>query len=49
MRPACPYCALKHLAQATILWSEANQGYSTHKWLALGHLAEAADELALVT
>lgn len=45
MRPSCLLCARKHLAQASILISEAAQGYPEHKWLALGHLAEAGDEL----
>ena len=45
MRPSCLLCARKHLAQASILISEAAQGYPEHKWLALGHLAEASDEL----
>jgi hypothetical protein len=46
MRTPCPYCALKHIGQAIVLWSEAGQGYPNHKWLALGHLAEASDELS---
>jgi hypothetical protein len=45
MRPTCTYCARKHLAQALILMQEAVQGYPEHRWLAIGHLAEAADEL----
>lgn len=45
MRPTCTDCALKHIAQASILLSEAYQGYPTHFFLALGHLAEAGDEL----
>lgn len=46
MRPSCRDCARKHLAQAVILMSESRQGYPGHYWLALGHLAEAGDELA---
>lgn len=45
MRPTCADCALKHIAQASILLSEAHQGYPTHLFYALGHMAEAADEL----
>lgn len=45
MRPSCLYCATKHISQAIILFSEAAQGYPTHWYLALGHMAEAGDEL----
>jgi len=45
MRPTCPFCARKHIAQAIILLSESQQGYPAHFYLALGHLAEASDEL----
>ncbi len=45
MRPPCPYCARKHLAQALVLLQEARQGYPEHRWIAIGHLAEASDEL----
>jgi hypothetical protein len=38
-------CALKHVSQAGILTMEARQGYPIHRWWALGHLAEASDEL----
>jgi len=44
-RPTCLDCALKHISQATILLSESRQGYPAHRWLAVGHLAEASDEL----
>ncbi len=45
MRPTCTYCARKHLAQAAILVGEARMGYPEHLWLAVGHMAEAAEEL----
>ncbi len=45
MRPACAHCARKHLAQALVLLNESRQGYPLHFWLAIGHLAEASDEL----
>lgn len=45
MRPSCPDCARKHLAQAVVLLQEAQQGYPEHRWLAIGHLGEAADEI----
>lgn len=44
-RPTCFLCALKHVAQARILGSEARLGYQQHYWFALGHLAEAEEEL----
>ena len=48
VRDGCMDCVKKHLAQAIILMQEVLQGYSEdphmHKWLAIGHLAEAADE-----
>jgi len=43
-RPACADCARKHISQAIILIQESQQGYPAHRWLAVGHLAEAADE-----
>lgn len=45
MRPACLDCARKHIAQAMVLVHESKQGYPVHKWYAIGHLAEASDEL----
>jgi hypothetical protein len=45
MRPSCRDCARKHLAQAAVLMAEAQMGYPRHTWLAIGHMAEAADEL----
>lgn len=46
MRDSCLDCARKHLAQAGILIMEELTGdYPTHKWWAVGHMAEAADEL----
>ncbi len=36
---------MKHVVQAAILTMEARQGYPLHRWWALGHLAEASDEL----
>jgi hypothetical protein len=36
---------MKHLSQAGILIMEARQGYPFHRWWALGHMAEASDEL----
>lgn len=46
MREACLDCARKHLAQAEVLMLEYATGdYPVHKWYAIGHLAEAADEL----
>jgi hypothetical protein len=46
LRMPCPLCCLKHLGQARALMLEARKGYATFFWFALGHLAEAEDELA---
>ena len=43
-RPACPKCVLKHLSQACVLFQESLQGYPAHRWLAIGHMAEAEAE-----
>lgn len=45
MRPYCLACALKHVSQAVVLLAESKKGYPLHLWLAVGHLAEAEDEL----
>jgi hypothetical protein len=49
-RQGCALCCRKHLGQAVILLKECLQGYSPdegflHMSYALGHLAEAADEI----
>jgi len=44
MRKTCLDCVRKHLAQAMILQEESLLGYPQHKWLAIGHLAEASSE-----
>ena len=44
-RDFCPRCAIKHLAQARVLLLERDKGYPLHAWYALGHLAEAEDEI----
>lgn len=43
-REPCPLCTLKHLSQAIILINESLQGYPIHRWLAVGHMAEAEAE-----
>jgi hypothetical protein len=43
-RDSCLDCVRKHLAQAACLMDEALQGYPQHRWLAVGHLAEASSE-----
>ena len=43
-RPPCLDCVRKHLAQAIVLLQESVQGYPDHRWLAVGHLAEAEAE-----
>lgn len=45
MRESCTLCVRKHLAQASILMDEYILGYPHHKWLAVGHLAEAESEI----
>ena len=44
LRDSCLFCVLKHLGQASALMSEARQDYPAHRWLAVGHMAEAAEE-----
>lgn len=44
-RTTCVDCAKKHLSQAKILLDESRKGYPEHFWIALGHMAEAEDEL----
>jgi len=44
-RPGCFDCCRKHLAQAVVLLGESLQGYPEHRWLAVGHMAEAAEEI----
>jgi hypothetical protein len=44
-RPGCFDCCRKHLAQAIVLLGESLQGYPDHRWLAVGHLAEASEEI----
>lgn len=41
----CYECTLKHLGQAFVLIDEAENGYPLHKWIAIGHLAEAEREI----
>jgi len=43
-RASCLDCVRKHLSQAEVLMDEAKLGYPEHKWLAVGHLAEASSE-----
>jgi hypothetical protein len=45
MRESCRECACKHIAQARVLLLEKAKGYPEHYWFAMGHLAEAEDEL----
>ena len=44
-RESCVLCACKHIAQARALMLEYRKGYPEHYFFALGHLAEAEDEL----
>jgi len=49
-RMGCVACMKKHISQAIILMKECLQGYQhqEHGWLAIGHLAEASDEIVSV-
>lgn len=44
-REPCVLCCLKHLAQAYVLLLETGKGYPHHNWIAMGHMAEAEDEV----
>ena len=44
LRASCLDCCRKHLSQALILMQEVHQGYPAHRWIAIGHMGEAADE-----
>lgn len=44
MRESCLDCTRKHIAEAIILLTESKLGHPEHKWLAIGHLAEAEAE-----
>lgn len=44
LRPSCLLCVRKHISQAIVLLSESKKGYPEHRWIAMGHLAEAEDE-----
>ena len=44
-REQCTRCAIKHLGQARALMLEVKKGYPEHVWYALGHMAEAEDEI----
>lgn len=48
MRKPCPFCYLKHVGQAIILFDEFASGYDQHVFLGLAHLAEAAAEIRLL-
>jgi len=49
MRKQCLECTLKHVAQALVLLCEVPKGYPLHKWVAIGHLAEAEDECNIIS
>jgi len=44
-REFCARCGIKHLAQARVLMLERMKGYPHHVWYAMGHMAEAEDEI----
>ena len=45
-RKPCAHCAKKHLSQAMVLLDETVNGYPEHRWMAVGHIAEAESEIA---
>jgi len=45
-RKPCAHCAKKHLSQAMVLLDESINGYPEHRWMAVGHVAEAESEIA---
>ena len=47
LRQSCLKCARKHIAQSIVLLNESLLGYPDHRWLATGHLAEAAEETVM--
>ena len=45
LRESCIKCACKHISQARALLIESETAYPVHYWYAMGHLAEAEEEL----
>ena len=46
-RIVCPRCAVKHVCQARALLLETRKGYPVHVAFAMGHMAEAEDEIVM--
>jgi hypothetical protein len=46
-RPTCISCCRKHLAQARAIILEVQKGYPTYWEYAVGHMAEAEDEVVM--
>ena len=44
-RESCVNCSLKHLASSITLLQESKQGLPAHRWLAIGELNEASNEM----
>jgi len=44
-RKPCVNCVRKHLGQAIVLLQESLHGYPDHRWIAIGHIAEAEAEV----
>jgi hypothetical protein len=45
-RQSCVNCCMKHVGTAIVLLEEASNGYPVHRWIAVGELNEAANEIA---
>lgn len=45
LRDYCYDCMIKHCGQAAVLLMETKKGYPEHFIYAIGHLAEAEDEI----
>jgi hypothetical protein len=47
-RDGCVQCCFKHIAQARALVCETKKGYPEHYYYAMGHMAEAEDEILAI-
>ena len=45
MQDSCLSCYRKHVSKANVFENEANMGYPLHKYLAIGELSCAEDEV----
>lgn len=45
MRKSCKECVIKHMGQAIVLIGEVDRNHPEHMIIAIGHLAEAEEEV----